>query len=956
MQISPKMPQRATFHHFNGRSTSRIDLFVESKQASIISSISIDSRNAINLSPHDLVTATIPASLVQPTARVSKAPAPPARVRWDKTDKMKYMDLTELRLKILASHLEGMPAEVITDRLNDILVKSAVESCPPPPKKRKGTRYRWNPKLKEIIKDLKSKRYMLNQLDPNNRKHSEQNAAYIAAKRLLRRAQRQAAAKRQQDIKQGIMDACAKANKEEFHRSIKRQKQSKHKTSTVNFGPHEVEGKPEESWAKYFKHLATPVDDQSFNDEYERHLDIMYLLQALTSNGDTLDPVSTTEVRKILSSLKNGKAPDIYGVSTEHIKLAHPTIIEIICHLTNATLKSGKLPDSFKLGSIAPVVKKKKSHKNPNSYRRITITSIIGKIVEKHMIAQARPILDPKQSHLQFGFSVGCSPMFAALIITEIMADAKDTKEPLFLTFLDTSKAFDVVHHKGMLNALHEQGVQGSLWKLFDSMYTGIKSAVKWDGQLSSPFEEEQGIRQGGPSSSDNYKAGKNKPLKQLDNNPTLKIGHLNVGAIMVADDLAVGSRTAIDMQQALHIAENDASKERYRYNTDKTKTIHLNCKDPPTFHLNNEKLGTSEKEVHLGITRNSKNNNSDTIEERIKSARQAAYKLMGAGLHGLNGVGPDVALEEYRTYVMPILTYGLEALVLERNELEALNTHLRKNLRYIQHLPQSTAVPAIHLLTGMPPMEAIIDIKTLCFFRNIADCNHASPPSKFINELIWRQLAMKQGDSASWAVHVKEITRKYSLPTAHEVFMNPPRKQAWKSMVKEAVYRYWTERLQDQAQQMTTLQLLNIQSCVMGRLHSVWSDLPNPLAVQKATTKALLLVMRYPIASSRTAGAQRRDVCPLCKTEAETTAHFLLQCSALSHIRIPYLIRIMQYAQKHQISVDPDSLTRAILDSTYMREGPEYEDLCRNFVFKMHHQRSKILGGSTKYIGARKS
>ena len=35
--------------------------------------------------------------------------------------------------------------------------------------------------------------------------------------------------------------------------------------------------------------------------------------------------------------------------------------------------------------------------------------------------------------------------------------------------------------------------------------------------------------------------------------------------------------------------------------------------------------------------------------------------------MYGLNGVGPEVAIDEYATYVLSSLLYGLEAWVLER-------------------------------------------------------------------------------------------------------------------------------------------------------------------------------------------------------------------------------------------------------------------------------------------------
>jgi hypothetical protein len=68
----------------------------------------------------------------------------------------------------------------------------------------------------------------------------------------------------------------------------------------------------------------------------------------------------------------------------------------------------------------------------------------------------------------------------------------------------------------------------------------------------------------------------------------------------------------------------------------------------------------------------------------------------MGADLHGLNGVCPEVGKHLLNLYVMPRLTYGLEALKLLQSDLTDLDEFHRRNLRAIQHLPRSTGKPAI--------------------------------------------------------------------------------------------------------------------------------------------------------------------------------------------------------------------------------------------------------------------
>ena len=128
-----------------------------------------------------------------------------------------------------------------------------------------------------------------------------------------------------------------------------------------------------------------------------------------------------------------------------------------------------------------------------------------------------------------------------------------------------------------------------------------------------------------------------------------------------------------------------------------------------PELHLNGQLLGRSKRGPHLGNQRNFKSN-INTEVERVNCARRSSYSLMGVGFYGLNGTGTEIASLQYKTYVLPTLLYGLEALVLERQELEVLSTYYRKNLRYIQHLPEATAIPVLYLLIGTLPVEALVD------------------------------------------------------------------------------------------------------------------------------------------------------------------------------------------------------------------------------------------------------
>ena len=52
------------------------------------------------------------------------------------------------------------------------------------------------------------------------------------------------------------------------------------------------------------------------------------------------------------------------------------------------------------------------------------------------------------------------------------------------------------------------------------------------------------------------------------------RIGHINAGALMVADDLAIAANSAHDLQHGVSIAELDSRRQRYCFNVDKTKRL----------------------------------------------------------------------------------------------------------------------------------------------------------------------------------------------------------------------------------------------------------------------------------------------------------------------------------------------------------------------------------------------
>jgi hypothetical protein len=88
-------------------------------------------------------------------------------------------------------------------------------------------------------------------------------------------------------------------------------------------------------------------------------------------------------------------------------------------------------------------------------------------------------------------------------------------------------------------------------------------------------------------------------------------------------------------------------------------------------------------------------------------------------GLHGENGIDPETSISLLRTYVPPILYYGLEILLPTGKILNQLNIHYKKVLKQIISLYTNVADPAIYILSGLLPIEAEIHIKALKLKKN---------------------------------------------------------------------------------------------------------------------------------------------------------------------------------------------------------------------------------------------
>ena len=98
----------------------------------------------------------------------------------------------------------------------------------------------------------------------------------------------------------------------------------------------------------------------------------------------------------------------------------------------------------------------------------------------------------------------------------------------------------------------------------------------------------------------------------------------------------------------------------------------------------------------------------------------------MSFSLHGKKCLDPEMPIHLMQIYLLPVLVYGMEELCPTYTEvMDMLEKFNKKFLKMILpwvifSLPVTTADPAVYIISGTLPIEAIVHKRGLTFYGNI--------------------------------------------------------------------------------------------------------------------------------------------------------------------------------------------------------------------------------------------
>ena len=171
------------------------------------------------------------------------------------------------------------------------------------------------------------------------------------------------------------------------------------------------------------------------------------------------------------------------------LKNMPPITFNILAKLFNFCLSKGYFPKIFKKAKVVPVLKKGKNPKLPNSYRPISMLSILDKLFEKvikHRLlshAGLHNIINKEQ----FGFRKEHSTVHQIKRVMNFIENNKLNRKSTGVVFLDIEKGFDTVWHDGLVFKLNKFGFPLYLQKIIKHYFFDRSFVVCIDNTWSTP-------------------------------------------------------------------------------------------------------------------------------------------------------------------------------------------------------------------------------------------------------------------------------------------------------------------------------------------------------------------------------------------------------------------------------------------------------------------------------------
>ena len=508
-----------------------------------------------------------------------------------------------------------------------------------------------SPEIHALHSTYKRKRRLLRRLKRNTNITPQQlkqvRQSYLDARSAFKSAVIQGKNKDWSEI----AGACDSVTEMKRHKAVwNKYKRTKPSTRTPAASYPDAKGNPPRTATEALNNMAAHIANVS-SLPHNYVFDMMHeseVKQYLRDNvpdvpHSPLPPSFTfTDVVQTCTSFRLNTALGSDNISPYFLRYGGNTLHHAVYMLFCICSWYGLVPSSFRHAHVMTLYKGEGELTDPDSYRPISITSVIARVYErihKHelltaMITAGIPSLD------QFGFTRQRSTHDAIYRLLSCIVETFEKGEEeqgkrgknkhgkydhnhVPAVFVDISKAYDKVWIEGLLYKLHKElGITGNLYYMIRAMLTSRTVQVVCDGKISTTYELSAGVPQGSILAPLLFLIYIHQLTQTPDNN-------INVCMSLFADDIAVlpiQPREAgiVALTKVLHHMSEYARKWKITFSSKKTNVVYFK-----PGHVSKRADKTNQKALRL---------------TNFTIARAKSYTYLG------------VILDQYLTFIPHVL------------------------------------------------------------------------------------------------------------------------------------------------------------------------------------------------------------------------------------------------------------------------------------------------------------
>ena len=452
-----------------------------------------------------------------------------------------------------------------------------------------------------------------------------------------------------------------------------------------------------------------------------------------------------SKLRTIIENLNPKKSPGPDHITNLMLKNLPSSLQKVFHKLILKCLSFGYFPLSWRKSSTIIIPKPNKPNPlSPKSYRPISLLSHPSKILEKtiHLYLQHHLHHNNLLNTNQYGFTPGKSTIDALSKIQSHITNSPH-KYKVILT-IDFQGAFDNAPHKHILDSLSQLNTPPFIISciahfLHNRIITTTTSHIS-----VSISPTGCGCPQGGVLSPILWNVLLNSLLNQLTKH--------NIFSVAYADDLTIlishNSLPFISdtLHNTLALIKRWSLNHSVPINHSKTSITPLSTKPIP---LLSQQFNCTPHTKILGITFSA--NQKFDLHVKIKIEKIIKYlNILKRHLPHKFGLPSPHRLTLLKNYILPSLLYGSQIWGNKINfkTKRLLNTTYNNLLRNSINCFSSTPLQCLYLLTSSPPIEDIINIRSIP--------PPPPHPTSIINPLTLRIFPFHQNISPNLTLHIQ--------------------------------------------------------------------------------------------------------------------------------------------------------------------------------------------------------